>query len=150
MQAISDEIARDAVRIGVAPVRIRRIPNGVLVGGGRGAPSDRAGARERLGLPATTRLVLYLGRRESEKGVADLVAVWGGRDAPPDTSLVLVGSAGLHEPIDPDPLPASVIVRPWTSDVASYLTAADMLPSLRTSKGCRMPCSKRWPQACRS
>jgi glycosyltransferase involved in cell wall biosynthesis len=131
VQAISDEIASDAIRIGVAPARIRRIPNGVVIGGGRGAPSDRAGARERLGLPATACLVLYMGRLEREKGVADLVAVWQGLDAPPGAKLVLVGSAGLHEPVDPDPIPPGVIVRPWTGDVASYLAAADVfaLPS---------------------
>ena len=130
IQAISGEIAADAVRIGVDSARIRRIPNGVVVGS-KGGTADRNVARQRLGLPPTGCVVLYLGRLEQEKGVADLVSAWRGPDAGALPTLVLVGSPGLHEPVDLDPAPPRVIVRSWTGDVAGYLAAADVfaLPS---------------------
>ena len=76
-------------------------------------------------------MVLYLGRLEQEKGVADLVSAWRRPDAGALPALVLVGSPGLHEPVDLDPAPPRVIVRSWTGDVAGYLAAADVfaLPS---------------------
>ena len=131
VQAISSEIAADAINIGVDPARIRRIPNGVAASPALPTEFERAHARERLGLPQSETIVLYVGRLEKEKGVADLLAVWEEGGDRPLPQLVLVGSAGIHEPVDVEVLPAKVMRLEWTPDVASCLTAADffVLPS---------------------
>jgi glycosyltransferase involved in cell wall biosynthesis len=131
VQAISNEIAADALAIGVDPRRIHRIPNGVAASSAIPSVSDRSEARARLGLSGSDTVVLYLGRLEREKGVADLIAVWDEIGDQPFPSLLLVGSLGLHQPVDVGLLPPKVSRREWTGDVASYLTAADIfaLPS---------------------
>jgi glycosyltransferase involved in cell wall biosynthesis len=129
IQAISDEIASDVMRIGVPAERIRLIPNGV-VPRPRLTPADRASARGRLGLPSDALVVLFAGRLEREKGVDDLISVW--RAGKPEHGvLLLLGSAGIKDPVSMEDLPDGAEFRPWSSDVASYMAASDIfvLPS---------------------
>jgi glycosyltransferase involved in cell wall biosynthesis len=130
VQAISDEIARDLRGIGVRDERIVRIPNGVRIPK-QPTSADRRHARERLGLSTESVVVLYSGRLEIEKGVDDLLAAW--RSQPPalDARLLLVGSPGMKHPVDLRRLPPAVEHRPWSTDIGSYLAAADIfvLPS---------------------
>jgi glycosyltransferase involved in cell wall biosynthesis len=131
VQAISDEIARDLVGIGVTAGRIVRIPNGVDVPDRTSDAATRAAAREHLDLPADGVVVLFTGRMEVDKGVEDLIALWRAGSPIPDGQLLLVGSQGLKHPVALDQLPTGVVHRSWTTEVAAYLRAADIfvLPS---------------------
>jgi glycosyltransferase involved in cell wall biosynthesis len=87
--AVSRPLAAKAAELGVPPDRIAVVPNGVdrtLF-----APRDRTEARRELGLPAG-RLILYVGRLESAKGVLDLLQAFD-QIAPssPELCLALVG-----------------------------------------------------------
>ncbi len=128
-QAISDEIASDLAGVGVAASRIVRIPNGVDL---PSAGEDQAEARTRLGLPAGTVIVLFLGRFVAMKGLDVLLEAWAtlphrdaalvvvGRRAH-DGSAVQVAGSGA----------GPVVVRDWTDEPAAYMDAADIfvLPS---------------------
>jgi glycosyltransferase involved in cell wall biosynthesis len=129
VQAISDEIGDDLARIGVAPERIHRIPNGVVVPPDPG-PNERADARAALGLHLDVTAVIYLGRMERDKGVADLLAAWR-RVARDDRTLLLIGSLGLKDPVGMETLPKGVDYRGWTIEARRYMAAADafVLPS---------------------
>lgn len=92
--AISAEIARGLVRVGIDPQRIVAIPNGIDAA--RFAPVEadrRLALRARLGLPPTGRVVTYTGRLVVSKGVMMLAEIWA-LLAPeyPDAHLVLAGS----------------------------------------------------------
>jgi glycosyltransferase involved in cell wall biosynthesis len=131
VQAISDEIAADVMRLGVPPNRIIRIPNGIVPPGELPTRADRGAARARLGLRADGLVVLFAGRLEQEKGVEDLLAVWAKSTITSEATLLLLGSPGLKHPVAMTRLPPNAEHRPWSSDIGSYLTAADIfvLPS---------------------
>jgi glycosyltransferase involved in cell wall biosynthesis len=131
VQAISAEIADDVMGLGVPPSRIIRIPNGMVAPGERPTDADRAAARDRLGFRGDRLLVLFAGRLEREKGVEDLLAAWERPAIASSATLLLLGSPGLKHPVDLNGLPPNAEHRPWSSDIDSYLTAADIfvLPS---------------------
>jgi glycosyltransferase involved in cell wall biosynthesis len=93
--AVSRELGRRVAALGVDPDRIEVVYNGVdktlfhL--------RDRAEARAALGLPATGRIILYVGNVLETKGVLDLAAAFEKLSAQqPDTSLVIVvGGAAM-------------------------------------------------------
>jgi glycosyltransferase involved in cell wall biosynthesis len=87
--AVSRPLAAKALELGVSADRIAVVPNGV--DRALFAPRDRAEARRELGLP-TGRLILYVGRLESAKGVLDLLQAFD-QIAPssPELCLALVG-----------------------------------------------------------
>lgn len=64
--AVSESLRRFAVGLGLAEERVRVIPNGV--DGARFLPSDRAAARERLGLPRDRVILLAVGALIEGKG----------------------------------------------------------------------------------
>jgi glycosyltransferase involved in cell wall biosynthesis len=131
VQAISDEIAEDVSRLGVPASRIIRIPNGIVPLGEQVTDASRVAARGRLGLEDHGLLVLFTGRLERDKGIEDLLAVWQTSAIGSGATLLLVGSPGLKNPVSMKGLPANVEHRPWSSDIGSYLSAADIfvLPS---------------------
>jgi glycosyltransferase involved in cell wall biosynthesis len=76
---------------GVSPARLHRISIGL----NEEVPAsglDAAGARERLGLPATGRLLLFCGKIEPYKGLDLLLAAWAQITAP-DARLCIVGAS---------------------------------------------------------
>ncbi len=64
------------------------------------SPSEQSGLREKLGIDASERVVLYLGRLEEVKGLGYLLEAFASA-APPDAVLVLAGTGsalfGLQE-----------------------------------------------------
>lgn len=130
IQAISDEIAEDAIAAGVPAARIRRIPNGVRIRPMSRDPAHRIATRGRLELPPDALVVLFSGRLERDKGVGDLLAAWRQWN-PASATLILLGSTGVKDPVSLNDLPRRAIHRPWSADVAGYLEAADVfvLPS---------------------
>ena len=136
VQAMSREIAAEALAIGVNRERLVQIPNGVDVDTWRPVDADsRRAARRRLGLPEGRPMVLYAGRFAHQKGVTDLLDAWQRVNILESTlvlvgSLVSVGSIGSLAPLP------RVIVRDRTENIAEYFQAADILvvPS-RSSEG---------------
>ncbi len=130
VQAISDEIERDLRGIGIPPARIVRNPNGIdLARLGDVPVRPDAASREALDLPVAGVLVIYVGRFAVYKGIDDLLAAWHDVE-PVSTKLLLVGATAKDAA--PDFLGSkNVIVRPWTSEITTYLRAADVfvLPS---------------------
>lgn len=123
--AVSRSLARAAEELGVARARIDVVYNGVDTE--LFFPADRAAARAELGLPAETKLILFVGRLIPDKGFGELCAAFErlarARD---DVTLALVGPgdagavAGLGARVvapGPRPLP----------EVARWLAACDVL-----------------------
>jgi glycosyltransferase involved in cell wall biosynthesis len=88
--AVSRALADAVAELGVPRDRIDVILNGV--DGDLFRPRDRAAARAHLGLDASRRLLLYVGRLQREKGVFDLLEAFA-RIAPgaPEVDLAFVG-----------------------------------------------------------
>jgi glycosyltransferase involved in cell wall biosynthesis len=129
VQAISDEIMTDLKSIGIPSERVVRIPNGVLVPA-RPAREDRSAARAALDLAEDEFVALYAGRMERYKGIGDLLAAWKALTEP-RARLLLVGRAGVKDPVNLEALPSGVEHRPWTDRIDQYLAATDafVLPS---------------------
>jgi glycosyltransferase involved in cell wall biosynthesis len=109
---VSRSVADLALSDGVAPpdrtaVLLGGSINGVDATGRFRAPSleEVAAARAALGIPASARVVGFVGRLVREKGLVELWRAWGTlRDELPDLRLVMVG------PVEPqDPIPREVL-----------------------------------------
>lgn len=135
--AISAEIAERLVRMGVAPERIRFIPNGIDVERFRPAsPAERLALRRRLGLPADRIVLTFTGRLSRAKGLPLLLEVWrelvaAGRPL----HLVLVGGGGqsfddcegeLRAFIERHGLQGTVTLPGIVSNVPEWLQASDL------------------------
>lgn len=83
-----------ATQIDATPEKTRRIPAGVDTDLFR--PSDRAAARQRLGLPPDAQVVAFSGRLELLKGV-DLVIRAFAQQRTPSARLLIIGD-GTHAP----------------------------------------------------
>jgi glycosyltransferase involved in cell wall biosynthesis len=89
--ALSDEMTREFVDHGVAPERVRRIPNCVDTAVFRpAAAGERLRLRRELGLPDVP-IAVYTGRLVTYKGLPSLLRAW--REVP-GALLVLVGEGG--------------------------------------------------------
>jgi glycosyltransferase involved in cell wall biosynthesis len=135
--AISSVIERELREAGIAPERIRRIPNGIdPLRFAPAAAAERAQLRERLGLPVEARVVVYTGRLVRTKGLLPLLEAWRGLVATrPDAHLVLVGAGGLDMHaceeelrafVEEHGLGASVQFAGAVDDVSGHLRAADV------------------------
>jgi glycosyltransferase involved in cell wall biosynthesis len=93
--AVSRPLAEEVAGLGVVRERIDVVPNGV--DGELFRPRDRAAARATLGVPADARVILYVGRLEPAKGVADLCEAFERVAARrPDAHLILVGDGSAR------------------------------------------------------
>lgn len=130
----SASLADSLAQFGVRPERIQVVRNGV--DRARFQVRDRASARRRLGLDPQARWLLYVGRLESTKGVAELCEAFGQlARSVPDAKLALVGDGSARGTCEAlkGQLPGRVHcagARPQ-DEVADWLTAADVvtLPS---------------------
>lgn len=126
VQAISGEIEHDLAGIGIPSARVVSIPNGLDTDAIRPpTPDDRLRLRVELGLPRDLPIVLFLGRFAGYKGIGDLLEAWPSVRSP--AVLVLVGEPALDDPVPVPAATATLLVRGWTSGVAAYLRAADIL-----------------------
>jgi glycosyltransferase involved in cell wall biosynthesis len=127
--AVSRPLAEVAAGLGVPRERIAVVENGVdrrLF-----FPADRSAARRELGLPAGARIILYVGRLEREKGVADLLEAFPRvATALPESVLVIVGDGGLRSRCEEAAARGGRVVcagpRPL-EDVPRWLAACDVL-----------------------
>ena len=93
--------ARDLVPDEKLGVLLSGSINGVDVDRFRPArPEERCAARAKLGLPADSRVVGFIGRLVRDKGLVELAAAWGVlREEMPDLWLVLVGPFESQDPV---------------------------------------------------
>jgi glycosyltransferase involved in cell wall biosynthesis len=145
---VSDSLYAAVLAEGVPPDRARVIPNAA----GRDVfrPRPREEARRQLGLPATGRLVVSVGRFDREKGQLVLVGAFRRlRERVGDVRLALVGPRDAHEPnylgevralVARSGLAAAVTLPgPQTPEqVSDWLNAADLfaLATFHESRSC--------------
>ena len=128
VQAPSEDIANNVLRLGVSRDRVVRIPNGLdTVRWVRASEEDKVAARRELGLPADAVMVLFVGRFAHQKGLPDLLEAWADTPQLQDAMLVLVGAPSRDDPIEPIAANERVIVRDWTNDIKRYYHASDIL-----------------------
>jgi glycosyltransferase involved in cell wall biosynthesis len=126
VQALSADVERELIEAGVRPERIVRIPNGVDLGAfSPPSAAEKRAARQRLGLPLESPIVLFAGRFARYKGAGDLVEAWRSMDRR-DAELVMVGTFDTEDSIGTIPSLDGLIVRPWTSTPGDYLRGADV------------------------
>lgn len=137
--ALTDQIERELVALGISPRRIVQIPNGVALAPPTSIDECQA-ARRALGLDASAPTIVYTGRLSQEKGLDTLVQAWCEVvRRRPDALLLIVGAGGRVRNIEAT-LRADVARRGLgeqvrfvgsVADVKPYLIAADafVLPS---------------------
>jgi len=69
--AVSEDLARHVIRMGAPPSRVHVVPEGLNTE--IFSPGDQGVARSRLGLPASGKMILFVGNLLKSKGVVDLV-----------------------------------------------------------------------------
>ncbi|HEY1587367.1 MAG TPA: glycosyltransferase family 4 protein [Polyangia bacterium] len=137
--ALTPQVERELVALGIEPRRIVQIPNGVEIAQPITADGKRE-LRRRLGLDADSPLAIYVGRLSEEKGLLTLLRAWAQVvRARPDARLALVGAGGLVrsveaalvETVEELGLHGSVRFTGAVDDVGPYFNAADIfvLPS---------------------
>ncbi len=127
---VSKALGEELVRLGVAPGRVHHVANGV--DGSLFFPRERAGSREALDVPGDARVVLFVGRIEPQKGIAELVAAFDSvRRRVPRAMLVLVGDGVSRAEVLAHVAPWGSSVR-WLGalpqeQVAAWMGACDVL-----------------------
>ena len=144
--AISSEIRRELIAMGVHPRRIRSIPIGVDTEKFRPVSADdKRRIRQRLSLPADRFILTFTGRLAASKGVPLLIQVWKRLvEAYEDIHLVVVGSSGtfhdsceaeLRDYIEAHHLEESVSLPGQVDNVHEFLQAADVFVFPSESEG---------------
>lgn len=130
MVAVSRALAGELVALGVDEARIAVVPNGIDAT--LFHPRDRGEARASLGLPATGKLLVYVGRIVRDKGLFELVDAM---KLVPHVSLALVGDGVARAELEAAARPLGdrvrlVGARPL-DEIPRWLAAADLfvLPS---------------------
>jgi D-inositol-3-phosphate glycosyltransferase len=88
-------------------------------------PIDKQRARKELGLPLDKRILLYVGRLDSIKGVGTILDIYGRMK--PDVELVLVGGQ-KNDPLYQQAIESGAIIRGQVlqSELVPYYSAADV------------------------
>lgn len=95
--AITESVAQEYAKLGVAPEQIRRIPNGVDLDR-FGMSVDRANIRRQHGIPADAFIFLAVGRNHPKKGYKDLLqAIRILADRSETNFAVAIAGAGTNE-----------------------------------------------------
>jgi teichuronic acid biosynthesis glycosyltransferase TuaC len=127
--AVSKEMRGRAIEYGVAPDRIRAIPNGcdtTLF-----HPADRGEARRELGIAPEEEIILFVGHLIPGKGLAELVDAFAVLAAErPRLRLVCVGEGS------------------WKSEWSERLQALRLTDRLRLPGACPPSAVARWMAAC--
>jgi glycosyltransferase involved in cell wall biosynthesis len=145
--AMSRAIRDEFLGAGVPPQKVALIPHGVDTARFRPAtPDERLALRQRLGLPADGRIIIYTGRLLRGKGLEDLITAFRLiAAAEPSAHLVIVGSGEGHLSVEPalhaatqaEPLAARVTFAGRVDAVEDWLRASDVFafPSIFEALG---------------
>lgn len=144
---VSDSLRHLAVQSRVCPEeRIKVLHNGTANGidsarfdPARFGPHDTSAVRQRLDIPETAPLLLFVGRLVKDKGIIELARAWGIlRERYPDAVLVLAGKFGADDPVTEEIIAAlasdpRVRMLGQVEDVSPLYAAATLLvhPSYR-------------------
>ena len=138
---VSDDLRRTAVALGAPPDRASAVLNGCDTS--LFHPADRASARHALGVPADARAIVYVGRYDLRKGLAELLhAAAELLPTTPGLAVFLVGSgpdqpalASLRERLGLERtvhfIPAVV-----SAGVAEWIAASDLVTLPSYMEGC--------------
>jgi glycosyltransferase involved in cell wall biosynthesis len=122
--AVSGGELHEGYRRGIAPPRSVVVPNGVDLG--RFSPSDRAGARARLGIGGEP-LAVCLGRLALQKGQDQLLRAWPSvMTSVPQARLVLVGEGPERASLTAN-LPPGACMAGATTTPEDWYAAADVV-----------------------
>ena len=135
--AISAEIGRQYLEIGIDPGKICAIPNGIDTELFQPVPAaEKRRLRTALGLPADAAVFIFSGRLARTKGVMTLARVWSALlQERPDIHLVMLGSGRssvdsceeeLKEYVRHNGMEAHVSLTGEVDDVHRYLQASDV------------------------
>jgi len=136
--SLNNELTQELLSAGIESKRVRVIPNGVDSSWfAPPTPTERAAARDSIGVPQTAPVAAYVGRLAQEKGVDVLLDAWQAIGDTPDSAgstLILAGdgpNAGAYR-ARADAQLRNVRFLGKVSDVREVLRAADalVLPSL--------------------
>jgi glycosyltransferase involved in cell wall biosynthesis len=148
--AVSRGLRDAAAAAGVAPDRLRWVPNGVDTARFRPANvMERQALRRRLSLPENKTIILFVGFFSRDKGPHRLFAAWRGLADPirEGTVLVFIGQTRLpHPEVDPalvveirrdaqEVSPRPVFVE-RTLEIEAYYRAADLFVLASNREGC--------------
>jgi glycosyltransferase involved in cell wall biosynthesis len=135
--AISPEIRENLLALGIDPLRIHSVPNGI--DGQKFCPVStdvKMKVRQKLALPTDKIIVTYTGRLAVSKGLPILIGIWPTlQEKFPDLHLVLVGSdaathdscmSGILQQIRHHQLERSVTLAGEVDNVHEYLQASDL------------------------
>jgi glycosyltransferase involved in cell wall biosynthesis len=134
--AVCAEEARAFVdEVGMAPDRVRVVPNGVPVPGRAELAAVRAWRRVLLGIPESERWLVFVGRLTREKGLDVLLRALGmgvGADG-----LLVVGDGAERARLEAEAASAPIPVRfcGYQEDVTPFLAAADVFVQPSRSEG---------------
>lgn len=130
--AVSRSLAESAARFGLSRDRIDVVQNGVDLGLFK--PQDQRAARALLGFESASRVILYVGRVEVEKGVLDLIEAVA-MMRPSGAELVMVGDGVARQRCEDTARAHGVRLRMAGprphAEVADWMAASDVvtLPS---------------------
>ncbi|TCV97615.1 glycosyltransferase involved in cell wall biosynthesis [Luteibacter rhizovicinus] len=94
--AVSRALGEKAIALGCSPDRVHVVYNGI--DNALFSPGSRSDARERVGLPASVPVVLYVGNLKASKGCIDLINAFPAVLAiHPDARLVFVGAGPCRD-----------------------------------------------------
>jgi glycosyltransferase involved in cell wall biosynthesis len=141
VMTVSRELQRQVIALGATPDRTRAVLNGVDRTIFR--TRDRAAARLELGVPAESRLILFVGTISAAKGVHELIgAAIRLRNWHEGLRLVCIGDGILRAPLErlirAENLGSTIVFGgPQPSDrVSRWLAASDLLCLPSYSEGC--------------
>jgi glycosyltransferase involved in cell wall biosynthesis len=140
--AVSPEICRELISMGIPPEKIQVIPNGINVDQFHPIPDgEKPWLRRRLALPTEKKLFIFVGRLAATKGLPILLEAWKElANTRQDVHLLLVGSGrdsfddcepALKAFVKTHALESSVSFTGDVRNVHEYLQASDvfLLPS---------------------
>jgi len=135
VQAISEEIFRELMELGLSEEKVVKIPNGVLIPGNDELAISRERTRLDLNLSEDVVVFLYLGRISTYKGIDVLLEAWKLRAIKDNSHLYIVGPVAIDAPYEIRIDDLDVTFIKGTNIPLDYLAMADVYVSPSLAEG---------------